>query len=289
MLTVKAVAPAGEGVDRRTHRLVTAWLATHQSDNTRDAYRGDLAAFTRWCDDNGTEPLRASPHDLARYRDACLAAGANPSTVTRRLSGLASFFRYAKRAGTIEDNPAAFVERPGRRSAGPATLDEGEVESLLDAADLLGPKTAALISLLALDGLKLGEALAVDVPSIRPHGGTVPTVEVRRGGQRHQLELVQRTAAAVSEYVAERTRGPLFLGDRLSTAKPPARLSRFGADFLVKRAGAAAGIEKRVSANVLRRSYVEAAPRAGTPLTAIARHVGHKEVRETARLLEGGR
>ncbi len=287
MLTVKPVVPTIGGVNRRTRNLVAAWLATHRSDNTRDAYERDLAAFARWCDDRGMDPLRASPEDLDCYRDACLAAGASPSTVTRRLSGVSSFFRYATAAGSIGDNPADFVERPDLESAGPATLDDGELESLLDAADLLGPKTAALLSLLALDGLKLREVLAVDVPRVCLDRDTV-SVEVQRRGEREQVQVAERTGAAVAAYVAKRRRGPLFLGERRSTPKPT-RLSRFGADFLIKRAGAAAGIDKPVSANVLRRSYIDAAHRAGTPLATIAHHVGHKEVRETARLLEDRR
>ncbi len=271
-------------MDRRTQTLVAAWLATQRSDNTRDAYERDVHAFARWCASHGTRFLDARADDLDHYRDESLAAGASAATVVRRLSGIASFFRYAAGAGAVDDNPADDVERPDPDPAATAALDDAEVAAMLGAADALGPKTAALIALLALDGMRLGEVLAIDVPGVHVDGDTV-SVEVRRRGERGRVAVADRTAGAVAAYVARRRRGPLFLGER-PTAPEPTRLSRFGADFLIKRAAAAAGIAKPVSANVLRRSYVEAAHRAGTPLAAIARHVGHKEARETARMLE---
>lgn len=272
-----------ERVDRRTTRLVAAWLPTCRTANTRAAYERDLADFARWCEASGREPLDARPEDLDAYRDACLAQGASPSTVTRRLSGVSSFFRYAAQVGALDANPVDDVARPDADPRIPASLDGGEVAALVDAAELLGPKTATLVALLVLEGLKLGEVLALDVPRVRIGERSV-SVEVWRRGAHQPLVLSPHTAAAVTAYVAGRWRGPLFLGDS-PVADRPARLTRYGADFLVKRAGAAAGIDKPVSASVLRRSYVAAARRAGTPLAEIAHHIGHKEARETARLL----
>lgn len=271
-------------MNRRTHRLVSDWLAAQRSDNTRDAYQRDLASFARWCDEHGADALSVTRADLDRYRDDCLAAGASPATVTRRLSGVASFFRYANATGTINENPADAVERPDLASPDRASLDDGELEAVIDAADRLGPKTAALVDLLALDGLKLGEVLAINVQSVCL-GGDTASIELQRRGERNEVAVSSRTASAVAAYISTRRRGPLFLSDQ-PTAPQPTRLSRFGADFLIKRAGAAAGLDKPISASVLRRSFIGAAHRSGMPLDAIALQVGHKEVRETARMLE---
>jgi len=271
-------------VERRTQKLVTSWLTTYRSDNTRDAYERDLVAFVRWCAETGRSPLEATSTDLDAYRDFSLDAGASAATVTRRLSGLASFFRYATSVGALDGNPAAEVERPEADATAPATLDEGELADLVEAADELGPKTAALVALLALEGMKLGEVLAIDVPRVRVDGRSV-AIEVRRRGARDDVDVTPRTGAALVSYVGERRRGPLFLGDS-PVASKRTRLSRFGADFLVKRAGASAGIDKPVSASILRRSYIEAEHRAGTPLADIAQHVGHRDARDTARLLD---
>jgi site-specific recombinase XerD len=284
MLTVNPAVGTMCGVERRTKRLVASWLTTYRSDNTRDAYERDMVTFVRWCAETGRDPLQTSPADLDAYRDEALATGASAATVTRRLSGIASFFRYASEHGAVGANPADEVDRPEADSAAPATLDDDELASLLDASDTLGPKAAALVALLALEGLKLGEVLAIDVPRVRVERRTV-AIEVSRRGDDEDVEVASRTAAAVTAYIGGRRRGPLFLGDSpVATSK--ARLSRFGADFIVKRTGATAGIDKPVSASILRRTYIESQHRAGTPLADIAQHVGHRETRDTARLLE---
>lgn len=285
MLTVNRRSAHNAPVDRRTARLAADWLAAQSSDNTRAAYRSDLDAFVAWCEQERTDPLAATPADLDRYRDDRLRAGASAATVTRRLAGLASFFRYAAEAGALGENPADGVDRPVSDGARREALDGDEVAELLAAAESIGSKSAALIGLLALDGMKLGEVLAIDVPSIHIRPGSV-AVTVERRGETGTLTLSDRSASAVVSHRADRRRGPLFVGDS-PVARRPKRLTRFGADFLIKRAASAAGIEKPVSAGVLRRSYIGAAHRAGTPIAEIASQVGHKEVRATARLLDG--
>ena len=127
----------------------------------------------------GCRPLDARPDDIDRYRDECLSAGSSPATVSRRLSGIASFFRYAAAQGRVDDNPADGVERPEPGQGGTAALGADELAPLLDAAEALGPKTAALVHLLALDGMRLGEVLAIDVPRI--HKPCTVTTEITRG------------------------------------------------------------------------------------------------------------
>jgi site-specific recombinase XerD len=275
---------SGRAADRRTAQLTAAWLATKTSDNTRAAYERDLAGFVAWCRERDREPLEADSRDAHDYRDACLAAGASAATVTRRLSGIASFFRYAEQHQKLAANPFDDVARPAHERPDRTVLDDAELSALLESARSLGAKAVALVALLALDGMKLGEVLAVDVPRVRLDGAAA-TVELERRGRREAVAVTPETAAAVAAYVGRRRRGPLFLGDSPVPASP-SRLTRFGADFVLKRAGVAAGLRQGVSASMLRRSYIAAARRAGTPLADIAHHVGHREVRETERLLD---
>lgn len=262
--------------------LVAAWLAQQQSDRTRGAYRSDLTSYTGWCEQSGRDPLAADSAALGAYRDACLAEGASSATVSRRLSAIASFFRHAVAAGEAPTNPADAVARPDSPTEPPPALDDEELESLLDAAQRLGPKTAALVALLALDGLKLNEALAINVPHVRLD--PPPTISVERRGVRQPIPITGHSAELVGSQIANRRRGPLFLGDS-PTRERADRLTRFGADFLIKRAGAEAELDKAVSANLLRRSYIGAAHRAGTAMEDIAQQVGHRQVRDTARYL----
>jgi len=276
----------------RWDRLVANWLAARGSEHTKGAYRSDLDAYAKWCSAASITPLRSQGADLDAYRDACLAAGASSATVARRLSAIASFFRHAEQVGAVAANPVYRVDRPSTDS-GPRTpaLEAEELDSLLHAAEGLGAKAAALVALLALDGIKLNEALAVDIPSVHLARGATRAsasswLAVDRRGQQAQVPITHHSAQLVGTYLAARRHGPLFLGDS-ATGDHSTRLTRFGADYLIKRAGAAADLPRSVSANVLRRSYVDAALRAGTALGDVTHHLGHRDARQTARLVDG--
>jgi site-specific recombinase XerD len=110
------------------------------------------------------------------------------------------------------------------------------------------------VTLVALDGMKLGEVLAIDVDDVRLAAQSASVV-LRRGGRRQEVPVTARTSQALAAYIADRRSGPLFLGDS-AVAHEPARLTRFGADFIIKRAASVAGIDKPVSATLLRRSLL---------------------------------
>jgi len=78
------------------------------------------------------------------------------ATVTRRLSTCAGFYKYAVREELLDRSPAAHVRRPrvGYESHAVA-LDRNELGALLVAAGLGPPGGHALISLLAVNGLRV--------------------------------------------------------------------------------------------------------------------------------------
>ena len=269
--------------DRAFTELAGAWLYAHRSWNTRSAYEADLAWFAQWCRERGTAPLAATRTDVERVRDACESDGASPATVRRRLAALTSFFDYAQDAGATDANPAEGVARPATAPASPtAHLGDADAGELLGAAAELGPKHAALVGLLMLDGLKLGEALATDAADL---SSPPPTLTLRRRGRSQTVELHATTAAALDAYLEGRDEGPLLLGGRANEPSRLTRLTRFGADHLLKRASARAGLETPVSANTLRRHFVSSAHRAGASLDEIRACLGHDDLRTTRRLL----
>jgi site-specific recombinase XerD len=263
--------------DDRFPALVDAWLSAQRSDNTRSAYRTDLAAFARWCAGNERLPLWIETADVARYRAWCEANGASEASVARKLSSLRSFFRFAGYA----ENPAADVGGPARSPvSSTSALGPADAAALLRAADRLGPKPALLVRMLLRDGLRLHETLRVDVDDVDTDRACV---RVARHGRAADVPLQRPTLRAYGRYVADRSRGPLFLVD--APGSSASRLSRYGADYLLKRVRAAAGVTVPVSANTLRRHFVASAHAAGRTLDDIRHHVGHRDVRTTRRYL----
>jgi hypothetical protein len=92
------------------------------------------------------------------------------------------------------------------------------------------------------------------------------------------------TARRLDRYLGRRRRGPLLTSD--TPGRELARLTRFGADYILKRVGSAARLPTTVSANALRRRYVAAAASAGTPVDEIRDRLGRRDSRTVARYLD---
>ena len=83
------------------------------------------------------------------------------ATIARRLCTIAGFYRYAVEEDLLEHSPAAHVRRPRLDYESHAVgLDRNEVGALLVAAGLGAAAEHALISLLAINGLRISEASA---------------------------------------------------------------------------------------------------------------------------------
>jgi integrase/recombinase XerD len=257
--------------------LVADWLTSLRSANTRAAYASDFRGFADWCAAQGIAPLRVDGSELRRYRAAVERSGMSSATTARRLSAVASFGAFAAERGVAED--FADVDRPTVTSTQTATaLGDAGAAAMLRAADGIASRAGALVRLLMLDGLKVGEAVAADARDV---SGRPPAMRLDVRGR--EIRLHPDTAAALHDYVARRRKGPLLLSE--GRARRSDRLSRYGVDYLVKQVAQAAGLSGSVSGNTLRRHYVVAAHADGVAIDAIRARAGHADVRTTRRYL----
>jgi integrase/recombinase XerD len=83
--------------------------------------------------------------------------------------------------------------------------------ALLVAAGLGPPAEHALISLLALNGLRVSEATGADIEALSVERGHRTPVITRKGGKVVTILLAPRTARAIDLAIAERSQGAIFL------------------------------------------------------------------------------
>jgi integrase/recombinase XerD len=279
---------ARAGPDSHTASVTLAiagFLDACRSSNTRSAYRADLGHVAAWC--RGCESvdlLTIDAADVARYRTECELAGTSPATVARRLSALRSFGAYASAHGREPAlTPETEIARPTVESTSSAELlTPADAEALLAAADHISRRSALLIRLLLLDGLKVGEVIRADASDV---GGRPPRMTLQfHDRHARTIDLHPDTGSAVRRYLGRRRDGPLLLSERRGLE--PSRLTRFGLDYLVKQVAQEAGLEQSVSGNTLRRRYVIAAHADGTDLDQIRDRAGHADRRTTRRYLD---
>jgi site-specific recombinase XerD len=256
--------------------LVGAYLLRYKGA-TRDAYACDLRhwdAFLHACD---VELLHAHRAHVDAYARACEESGLAPSTVARRLSSMAGLYAYALDEGLLERSPVR-VRRPKVSDESPRLgLDKGELGALLEQAAKSGLRDHALVELLALNGLRISEALGADIEDLGTERGHRTLQLRRKGGKRALAALSPRAAAAVDALVGDRQEGPIF------TTRTGKRLDRQAAWKTVRRLAAAAGITKAVSPHSFRHGFVTAALDAGVPLRDVQDAAGHADPRTTRR------
>lgn len=256
---------------------VAAFIAGY-TDPTRRSYATDLRIFAGWCHDHGITLLNVKRPHLETFARWMEQEGRMASTIGRRLSTLSSFYRYCQTEDILDKNPALNVRRPKvhdeSRTLG---LDRNELGALLVQAGLGDLRHGALMTLLALNGLRISEALNADIGDLSTERGHRTLAIVRKGGKHVTIPIAPRTGRALDLYIGDRTVGPIFLG------VGGGRMDRYCADRMVKRLVKRAGIDKRISPHSLRHSFITAALDAGVPLRDVQEAASHADPRTTMR------
>ena len=176
-------------------RLALAGFLAGYRGLTRDAYALDLRQFVSWCERHSLKLFSVHRTDIELYARALEEAGRARATVARRLCTVAGFYRYAEEEGLVPVSPAVHVRRPRLDYESHAVgLDRNEVGALLVAAGLGAPAEHALISLLALDGLRVSEAIGADIEALGLERGHRTLTVLRKGGKTVTVPLAPRTA-----------------------------------------------------------------------------------------------
>jgi site-specific recombinase XerD len=259
-------------------RVALAGFLAGYLGRTREAYALDLRTFQRWCAGREVELFVATRAHIELYARWLEDQGRARATIARRLSTIVSFYRYAEEEHLIEASPAVHVRRPKldyeSRAVG---LDRNEIGALLVAAGLGGTSDHALISLLALNGLRISEALGANIEDLAVERGHRTLRVLRKGGKTVTVPLAPRTARAIDLAVGERVEGPIFLSVHGQ------RLDRHAASRTVRRLARRAGIVKRIGPHSLRHAFITAELDAGVPLRDVQEAASHADPRTTMR------
>jgi site-specific recombinase XerD len=259
-------------------RLALAGFLAGYRGATRDAYGLDLRQYVAWCEEQQLALFSARRADIECYARALEARGLARATVARRLCTVAGLYRYAEEEGLLTVSPAVHVRRPRLDYESHAIgLDRNEVGALLVAAGLGPAIEHALISLLALNGLRVSVATGANIEALGLERGHRTLTVLRKGGKIVTVPLAPRTARAVDLAIGERTGGPIF------TTVAGRRLDRHGAARIVRRVARRAGIAKPIGPHTLRHAFITAALDAGVPLRDVQEAASHADPRTTMR------
>jgi integrase/recombinase XerD len=195
---------------------VAAYLARFKGQS-RIHTESDLRGYLTWCVLRGLDPLAATrPHVELYLRWLQEVRGFRPSTVSRRMSVVAGFYRTCVIDGALEHSPAEYVRRPSVPAESPTLgLSHLQFEALLTAAkQSANICDFALVTMLGLLGLRIFEATGSNIEDLgEEHGHRV----LRVAGKGDKVVLVPLPPAvgrAIERSIADRTAGPILLTSR---------------------------------------------------------------------------
>ncbi|MEJ7744591.1 MAG: tyrosine-type recombinase/integrase [Nocardioidaceae bacterium] len=259
---------------------VAAYLARFKGQS-RIHTESDLRGYLTWCQSHGLDPLAATrPHielyirwmqEVRRYR---------PSTVSRRVSVVAGFYRTCVIDAVLEHSPAEYVRRPNVPAESPTLgLTHLQFEALLTAAKHSPNRCDfALVTMLGLLGLRIFEATGSDIQDLgEEHGHRVLRVH-GKGDKIVLVPLPPAVGRAIERSIDDRTAGPILLTLRGT------RMDRHCATRRLRRLAEEAGVKlPRMHPHMLRHTFVTTMLDAGVDLRDVQIAARHADPRTTMR------
>ena len=266
------------------------------SPRTVLAYRSDLERFANFWEkefahESAAKTALSKLDTLAvrSYLAALHRAKLSNRSISRHLSTLRSFFRWACREGHLAASPAKGLPSPRVPKTLPRALTLPDTERLLDAEDgeaLVPERERALFELLYATGLRVSEAAGLDLEDV---DFSSRLVRVTGKGRRERIVPFGEAAEdALRAYLpsrdALRHRGrerehgpeePLFVNAR------GGRLTSRSMARLLKRRLRAAGLPAEISPHALRHTFATHLLQAGADLRAIQELLGHASLSTT--------
>jgi integrase/recombinase XerD len=259
------------------------------SRNTLEAYRCDLMQFGEFLARRGCTAREARHGDLAAFL-AELAAGSEerpavaPTTLSRKVACLRSFYRHLRREEEIDHDPTADLHGPRRPQRLPRVLSRDEVARLLATPSGAGPlvlRDRALLELMYACGLRASEAVGLELADVDLEEGML---RARGKGSKERLVPIGRSAlAAVRTYCGSGR--PLLLGDRVQSrlflSRRGAGLTRQGLYKIVQGHAGRAGLAERMSPHTLRHTFATHLLAGGCDLRSLQEMLGHADLATT--------
>lgn len=260
------------------------WLEDGLSKNTLTSYRQDLSAFAEWLQKTENRDLhQARQADIQQYL-AVRFPHSKPRSISRLIATLRRFYRYALRESQVEVDPTLQIDSPKLPRSLPKSLNEDEVESLLNAPDLgqsLGLRDRAMLEMLYACGLRVSELVGLKVTELSMQEGVIRVTG--KGSKTRLVPMGEEALEWIGRYLKEARPDILQkrLSDSLFVTQRGEAMTRQAFWYLIKRYALQAGIRKPISPHVLRHAFATHLLNHGADLRVVQMLLGHADISTT--------
>lgn len=266
-----------------------AWLKNERrySENTLDAYYRDLAAFFDFFEQpiNISKLGKLDVRDFRSYLSSRVAKHLEKSSIAREISTLKNFFKWLDKNEIAKNSAISIISSPRRAKVLPKSLDIDETFEVIKESKLMtkdawqGLRDAAVFTLLYGCGLRISEALSLDIGDIDNND----FVRIKgKGNKTRIVPLLPVVIEKIDAYLAEcpykmRTGDAMFLGARGERLKPRIIQRQ------MQKIRAYLGLPDTLTPHALRHSFATHLLAEGTDLRSIQELLGHASLTTTQR------
>lgn len=269
--------------------LANAKINKGFSRHTQAAYRVDLTQFQEYfasCAGGEQNLADLTPQLFEGFAANLYFAKFAKSTIARKLASVRGLFAFIAKNCAWHENPARFLHNPRQETHNPRPLNIDEALMLVEkdtvcASPEIKARDKAFLELLYGSGLRVSEALALDVTGFDPDAAILRIKG--KGGVERLCPVTQACREALSIWLVAREKIAKSSEKALFTGTRGRRMGRRSAYRLVVANARQAQVETKISPHILRHTFATHLLEAGADLRVVQELLGHKRLSTTQR------
>ena len=270
-----------ENISTLVDRFIDSlWLEDGLSKNTLESYRYDLKNFSIWYKKDLIEVTQSNIQEYLAFK----FPSSKSRSISRLLATLRRFYRYLLREKIIKEDPTLMIEMPKQSKTLPKSLNEEEVENLLNAPNIYqdqGLRDRAMLELLYACGLRVTELVSILLTELSMNDGVIRITG--KGNKTRLVPLGEEAMSWINKYLThardqilkEKNSKFLFVTNRGEA------MTRQTFWHIIKKYAFAAGIQKSISPHVLRHAFATHLLNHGADLRVVQMLLGHSDISTT--------
>ena len=256
------------------------------SENTINSYISDLKQYGIFLKTyQNVYDVRDITEDMVKkYIMSLKRKELSPKSIARKLTAIKDFHSFlVNNYDDISIDPTKYIESPKLNKSLPVVLTKEEINKMIDSIDTnekLGKRNKALIELMYGCGLRVSEAINMEIKNIHMNAKYINIIG--KGDKERMMPLNDNAIIALRDYIEN---------ERLSLSKVPSNLlflnylgkqmSRQAVFKYIKELAKKNVITKEISPHTLRHSFATHMLEGGVDLRVVQEMLGHEDISTT--------
>ena len=250
------------------------------SHNTIESYKRDLDKLNSFCNKSITN---ITEKDIKKYLEYLTDNKESKTSISRNISSLRSFYKFLLIEKIISNNPMENIDMPKLDKRLPNTLDEEDIDKLLDIKliDAFSYRNKAMLELMYATGLRVSELVNLQVHDVDLDMALVRTLG--KGSKERIIPIGDYALYYIKIYI-ENYRSLMLkrdYNDYLFLNNHGKQMTRQGFFKILKNIAIENGIKKDFSPHTLRHSFATHLLNHGADLRSIQELLGHSDISTT--------